>query len=149
MISKTMIHSLLLFPDSFVYRKEHGVSSGSGFTNLVDSLVNHGCMQACASIMKIDMKTDLSSYLGDDAIIYIRDYNELERLQYGLAGFGLIMHPEKCIQDLVFLSRRWNRAYGEAKDSIFPRLLCPEKPRNYGSLYGPVNVIAATCVSLG
>jgi len=67
-IKWNFIHTKIMDIDGTMYRKNHGIPSGSFFTQLVGSMVN---MLSCHFLMSLhDMKITEERYLGDDSLIY-------------------------------------------------------------------------------
>jgi len=87
--------------DSSVYQKSHGVPSGSGFTQLVDSLINILVTRTLLSSQGI--VADKDRYLGDDSYSYIttRQFNRIDMnllINQAKMYFNLTLHKDKiCI----------------------------------------------------
>jgi hypothetical protein len=136
------IHTPILMPDGFVYRKHQGVPSGSYFTQLVDSIVNYFLLQ-CLSYGFGGNTTCL--VLGDDSLLAFNiegNFGALRDPRMMMAGvrtalscLGITMNMEKshCYegrgrQAIHFLGHTWSRGYPHRNmRDIARRAVYPER----------------------
>lgn len=107
------IHTTILMPDGYVYRKAHGVPSGSYFTQLIDSIVNYMAIQYM-SILVFETEMDQRKILvlGDDSVFGTHKHVLLVRLAEVLRHLGLKLNVEKSVvtnrrQHVEFLGHSW------------------------------------------
>lgn len=113
-IVKYFIHTDILMPDGVVYRKSHGVPSGSYFTQLIDSVVNY---IACQYIrLRYDGKKWEEGkilVLGDDSVIGGDVHIPIEAVASMAAELGLKINAEKSAVKtrghVSFLGHTWVR----------------------------------------
>jgi len=82
------IHTKIMDFDGTMYHKNHGIPSGSFFTQLVGSVVN---MIACHFLMSLSgVKIQKERYLGDDSLLFV-ERNQFDKLNLTLvARFALV-----------------------------------------------------------
>jgi hypothetical protein len=68
-----MINTPILLADGYVYKKKHGVNSGSTFTNFIDTIINLGVMRICIEDANIAIDLSKSYFMGDDASLYFEE----------------------------------------------------------------------------
>lgn len=146
-IVKYFITTPIVMPDGHLYcGKNHGVPSGSYFTQLIDSVVNVAMMYSLKYACNMKFKSKSLKVLGDDVIVQVTSSVEIEKYSEYLKTFGLILHgPEKTvIGEQHFLGATWrkgkpHRDIGE----LCSNAVCPESFRDYGGdIYrGPRQVL--------
>lgn len=146
-IVKYFITTPIVMPDGHLYcGKNHGVPSGSYFTQLIDSVVNVAMMYSLKYACGMKFKSKSLKVLGDDVIVKVTTPVEIERYSEYLSRFGLILHgPEKTvIGEQHFLGATWrkgkpHRDIGE----LCSNAVCPESFRDYGgdTYHGPRQVL--------
>lgn len=130
------ISTPIVMPDGHLYTgKDHGVPSGSYFTQMIDSIVNVALSYALS--YKFDFKIGHKSLyvLGDDVIMSVVGDVNLERwARYLLRQFGLRLHDDEKteIGRPHFLGAYWDKGKPDAPiDSLVNKACFPEKFRNY------------------
>jgi hypothetical protein len=97
-VVKNNIETTLLLPNGDVIQKYGGVSTGTYYTLLNNSILN---MIYCRTILKIMGELDISEpqfWLGDDfAFFPLPDFNLKVFSSLISKYFGLKIHPDKCI----------------------------------------------------
>lgn len=151
-ISDAFINSKILMPDGFVYQKRHGICSGSGFTNLVGSIVNYCLMDLACETLGVQIDQSNSSVLGDDGS-YTFEGNlvpDLKSLSSIMASYGMVFNAEKIAEGKVYLSRKWDQHYGIAtnENKFLKAALMPEKYRQH-TVKSEINLIASIGLALG
>jgi hypothetical protein len=138
------IHTPIVMPDGYVYRKHQGVPSGSFFTQLVDSIVNYFLLQCIAA--RMGLKLDVL-VLGDDSLIAVEPivggcYDLFKEGKFALSmvrGFlsslGITVNVDKSHyyvgndrQAVHFLGHVWSRGYPHRQPrDIARRAVYPER----------------------
>lgn len=88
----------VVMPNGRMWLKRVGVPSGSYFTQLVDSVVNHIIINYCQ--LKIYNRTFRTYVLGDDSLFGIPIDNgvpDLEEFAHHLSTLGFALSTQKCI----------------------------------------------------
>lgn len=155
-IKDCFINSQIIMPDGFVYRKDHGVASGSSFTNVVDTIYNYAATKVACANLKIDIDDRNSFFMGDDSsLLFINgdgDYDNSEPLIKAFSSeilkSGLILNPEKCSTGPQFLSRDW-AVMAQGTRSIITKLFLPERNRRYQHFSQLQNLLPSLIVMLG
>jgi len=129
------IHTPIVMPDGHLYTgKNHGVPSGSYFTQMIDSIVNVALVYALSSRFGFSFRKSALYVLGDDVIVQVLGAVKLDQWAHYLAKFGLQLHgPEKTIVGQVhFLGAVWNKGKPDAPIQELVNKACfPESFRNY------------------
>jgi len=123
-IVRYFIFTPMLMPNGKVYvGKNHGIPSGSYFTNIVGSLANLLLMEYLSVVCKFQLNNLLVH--GDDSIV--ASSKELPLREMGLVSsehFGMILHPDKQRytkkdHTLEFLSHMWQggRPYRDVRET--------------------------------
>jgi len=129
------IFAKVLGPDGQIYTgKDHGVSSGSMFTQLVDTIINLLGLFYCKYTDNLNLNFVLA--LGDDMIGgCLGERPDLEAIANRLADLSLILNTSKSAvkrpkERPHFLGHDWHRmvATRDVEESLI-RLCCPEKNR--------------------
>lgn len=127
------IHTPIVMPNGKVYfGKEHGVPSGSYFTQLIDSIVNVMLNFYLADKHNYPLDWEDFMVLGDDVIVSIPERVSLYDLSNSLAKLGIIMNPDKCREDSHFLGANWVKGIPyRPLPEIMTRMVYTEKFRRY------------------
>lgn len=140
LVEKYFITTPIVMPNSMIYiGKNHGVPSGSFFTQIVDSIVNTiiaGTLSAHFS-MHVDRKRLF--VLGDDLLMWSDRLIDLDDMAvYVSRKLGVKMHgSEKSSvyhydETIHFLGRDWTKGVPSLETSeILKRMLYPERFRKY------------------
>lgn len=127
------IHTTILMPDGYVYKKHQGVPSGSYFTQMVDSIVNFISVQYIAiRLTGQAIPSGRLFVLGDDSIFSAKEHVPIHRYKQLAAELGLVINTEKSevsnTRQFKFLGHVWDRGlvHRDASD-IAKRLVFPEK----------------------
>nr|QQM16309.1 putative replicase [Retsystermes virus] len=129
------LYTPIVMPDGHLYHgKNHGVPSGSYFTQLVDSIVNVALCYALSSALKFSFNAKSLLVLGDDVILNVKGDVDLESWANYLSTFGLQLNLTKTrVGEPHFLGAFWYKGKPDvpveelAKKSVFP-----ENYRYYG-----------------
>jgi hypothetical protein len=127
------IHTPILMPDGFIYKKHQGVPSGSYFTQLIDSIVNYIALQYMSlSVMGEPIEQSKVLVLGDDSVFGTRTHVPLVRISSCLKELGLTINTQKSLvltgrESCEFLGHTWRRGFmdREAIDTAM-RMAFPE-----------------------
>jgi len=126
------INTSILMPDGRMFRKYLGVPSGSWFTQLIDSTVNHIVTLYIAKCQSLAIKS--LKVLGDDSGFRSAVRLNLEIASQDADAIGFTLHPDKCEISqnpsefkLLGTKYRYGRQYRDDVD-WFLFLLYPEQP---------------------
>lgn len=135
------IHKAFIGPEGRLVYANHGVPSGSMWTNIVDSVCNliivytyfYNCKRRNTGLKDIRM-----CVCGDDNLVGYKGNLDIEDMAaYINTVFGVVVNAEKCTHGTVkddphFLSRVW-RINGEWRDpnELLAKLCYPERRRPY------------------
>lgn len=130
------IHTPMLFPDGMVYYgKDHGVPSGSTFTQLIDSIVNCICIEYVNRAVGLKAKRYL--VMGDDVMMGANQKVSLEEMSKYYEQLGIHLNRDKSqvklarVTDAHFLGHDWNRMIGVRDNrETLERLVTPERSRS-------------------
>jgi len=129
------IRTPIVMPDGHLYRgKEHGVPSGSYFTQMIDSIVNVALCYALASRFNFRFTPQGLLVLGDDAILNVH-HGEVNLNAWAsyLAELGLKLNVEKTLLGVPhFLGAIWSKGKPDADiQSLVHKAVFPETFRQY------------------
>jgi len=88
------INTPILMPDGRLFRKHHGVPSGSYFTQLVDSVVSYILISYVCELQDLEVRN--LKVLGDDSQFRSPSSLDLERAQRDCDACGMTLKVEKC-----------------------------------------------------
>jgi hypothetical protein len=88
------INTPILMPDGRLFRKHHGVPSGSYFTQLIDSVVSYILVSYVTEIQHLEVRR--LKVLGDDSQFRSPSSLDLERAQRDCDACGMTLKVEKC-----------------------------------------------------
>lgn len=118
--------------------KQHGVPSGSYFTQIIDSIVNIIVLGTLASKFGFKVDVDSSFVLGDDLLFFTDKRLELKELAtYASNTFGMKFNAKKSVigvqsEPVPFLGRLWERGLPtRSQQAALDRMLWPESYRKY------------------
>nr|UDL14437.1 MAG: putative RNA-dependent RNA polymerase [Gammapartitivirus sp.] len=126
------INTPILMPDGRMFRKYHGVPSGSWFTQLVDSIINHIVVQYLCDCQSLEPRA--LKVLGDDSAFRSSVEMDLTRAQRDSNVLGMTLKPEKCEQtfdpdEFKLLGTRYKNGHQYRTDEEWFKLaLYPENP---------------------
>lgn len=133
---KYFITTPIVMPDGHLYTgKNHGVPSGSYFTQMIDSIVNVALCYAMASRFGFEFSERQLFVLGDDSIMQIRGRFSLEEMSAYVASLGMSLHnDEKSVVGYShFLGAIWEKGKPDAPlDELTRKAVFPETFRSYG-----------------
>lgn len=144
---KYFITTPIVMPDGNLYTgKNHGVPSGSYFTQLIDSVVNVAMMYALQYACGMSFRPEALMVLGDDVIVQVRSKVELDKYSAYLATVGLVLHgaEKTVVGECHFLGATWHRGKPHRDlDELVRNAVFPETFRNYNGnvVGGPKAVI--------
>ena len=141
------IHTPIVMPDGHLYTgKNHGVPSGSYFTQIIDSIVNVAMMYALQYSCGMQFRAESLLVLGDDVIVQLKGQVELKRYSDYLTSAGLNLHGEEktVVGECHFLGATWikGKPHRPVKELVESAIF-PESFRNYGGdkVKGPKAVL--------
>nr|UDL14413.1 MAG: putative RNA-dependent RNA polymerase [Gammapartitivirus sp.] len=126
------INTPILMPDGRMFRKRHGVPSGSWFTQLVDSVINHilvDYLTLCQGMQACGLKV-----LGDDSAFRNTKALDLEQASRDASAVSMILSLDKCeIEEdpgnFKLLGTKYRQGHAHREDvEWFKLALYPENP---------------------
>lgn len=134
-VVKYFLMTPIVMPDGHLYLgKNHGVPSGSYFTQMIDSIVNVILCYALRSRFGFDFRPESLYVLGDDVIFSVQGNVNLKAWATYLSKFGMQLHADKkTIVGLPhFLGAYWDKGKPDVPiDEIISKSVFPEVYRNY------------------
>jgi hypothetical protein len=132
------INTAVKMPDGRVFRKNHGVPSGSWFTSIIDSICNYIVIQALTQY--VDMPISRLMTMGDDSDFLVDELLDESAIIQKLAKLsrvaakqlGMTLHPEKqkiqrTIKERSFIGYQFRGAkLYRPTDEWFRMMLYPE-----------------------
>nr|UDL14346.1 MAG: RNA-dependent RNA polymerase [Gammapartitivirus sp.] len=88
------VNTPILMPDGRMFRKFRGVPSGSWWTQMIDSVVNHILIDYLAACQEVEIRN--LRVLGDDSAFRSGDQFDLEAAKRDSKPTGMVIKPEKC-----------------------------------------------------
>jgi hypothetical protein len=140
LVEKYFITTPIVMPNSKLYLgKNHGVPSGSFFTQIVDSIVNVIVAGTISSHFSLSVDKKDVFVLGDDLLMWSdRLINLDDMARYATRKLGVKMHgSEKSTvsrfdEPVHYLGRDWSNGIPSlSSDEILKRMLYPERFRRY------------------
>lgn len=130
------INTPIVMPDGHLYvGKNHGVPSGSYFTQMIDSVVNVALCYALKSRFNLSFTERQLYVLGDDIILqHVGDFSLSEMSSY-LSQFGLNLHDDEktVVGEVHFLGATWIKGKPDAPlRELMKKAVSPENFRVYG-----------------
>lgn len=134
-VVKYFIFTPIVMPDGHLYTgKDHGVPSGSYFTQLVDSIVNTALCYALSRKFGFFFKDRSLFVLGDDSIMQVQGVIDVTSWRKYLLRFGLMIHDDEktVIGKVHFLGATWKKGKPDAPvGELVSKAACPESYREY------------------
>jgi len=134
-VVKYFITTPIVMPDGHLYvGKNHGVPSGSYFTQIIDSIVNVAVMYAMSRRFGFDFDPRSLYVLGDDVIVSIEGEFSLRAMSRYASQFGLTIHSdEKSMVGVPhFLGAYWDMGKPDVPvDELVSKAVFPESFRVY------------------
>lgn len=152
-VIKYFVHTPIVMPNGHLYTgKNHGVPSGSYFTQLIDSIVNVALCYAMSSRFGFSFAERGIYVLGDDSILRIRGKFSLKEMSTYVESLGMKLHAdEKTIVGLNhFLGAVWEKGKPDAPlDELTKKAVYPEQFRKYEGnfAHGPEDVLRSYATS--
>jgi hypothetical protein len=118
------MHSVpLIISSDRMWKGDHGVSSGSVFTNLVDTIVHMAAASWAVSEAGARLSTNLSQFQGDDGLLVTFDSAPIEKITEAYAELGIEANYEKQflgLSDALFLQRYYTKDWSDGRVGIYP-----------------------------
>lgn len=134
-IVKYFITTPIVMPDGHLYTgKNHGVPSGSYFTQMIDSIVNVMMMYALQSRFGFHFDPKSLYVLGDDVIVCVSGSFSIKSWASYASKFGMVIHDDKKteIGRTHFLGAYWDKGKPDVPiEQIVQKSIFPEKFRDY------------------
>lgn len=140
LVENYFIHTPIVMPDGNVYYgKDHGVPSGSYFTQLVDSIVNVIIGGTISARFKLNVSKREIFVLGDDLLMWSNRRVDLDVIaKYANEQFGVRLHGSEKSEifhydDVIhYLGRDWDNGLPDLPEGeILKRMVYPESFRKY------------------
>jgi len=136
-VIKYFIGTPIIMPDCRIYYgKQHGVPSGSYFTQVIDSVVNVMLCGALSSKLGLGVTADRLLVLGDDLVFWSDKLRALDDVSKWLEkSVGVTLNVEKSRvtkrgEAVHFLGRDWVNGFPSWDvEEILKRMLYPERFR--------------------
>jgi hypothetical protein len=127
----------IVMPDGHLYTgKDHGVPSGSYFTQMIDSIVNVALCYALSHKFKFKIAHDSLYVLGDDVIMNVVGEVNLGKWgEYLTSKYGLLLHGEEKTEvgRAHFLGAYWDKGKPDVPiQELVNKATFPENFRDYG-----------------
>jgi len=128
------IHTPVIMPDLQIWKKHRGTPSGSGFTQIIDTMINIFAI-LYSFLRMFNVMPDLENILamGDDSLIGTSLYAPLDRFQQVLAEIGIRLNVEKSrisreYEPMHFLGHDWDHGVADRPvEETAKRLVFPER----------------------
>jgi hypothetical protein len=126
------INTPVLMPDGRMFRKYRGVPSGTFWTSLIDSVVNHLLIQYLAEEQGQEVHN--LKVLGDDSACHVRDFDVPRASSVAKSCFGMTVNGPKTelldsMQSFKLLGTTYRKGAPYREDEEwFKLLLYPEAP---------------------
>lgn len=134
-VVKYFITTPIVMPDGHLYTgKDHGVPSGSYFTQMIDSVVNVAIVYAIRSRFGLDFHPRQLYVLGDDVIVNVRGKVDVRAWANYVSHFGLIIHDDEKTEvgPTHFLGAYWDKGKPDIPlEKIVSKAVFPETFRDY------------------
>lgn len=139
-IERFFIRTTIVMPDGHIYiGKDHGVPSGSYFTQMIDSIVNVIICGAISSKFKLHVDKHDIFVLGDDLMFWSNRLMDLNTIsKYIRDVYQMKVHGDekshiyRYDETIHYLGRDWTNGLPSlSQDEILKRMIYPETFRHY------------------
>lgn len=138
-IENYFINTPIVMPDGHLYSgKNHGIPSGSLFTNLIGSIVNYILLVAVIEKFQLQFYYYKILVLGDDSIFCTNKDVNIHAIAKYISSFGMKINVKKSVvrrpdQPYHFLGFEWEKGIPRREvNSILESMTQPERWRTKG-----------------
>lgn len=141
-IEKYFIHTTIVMPDGYIYiGKDHGVPSGSYFTQMIDSVANVIIGGAISAKFHLNVSKREIFVLGDDLLMWSNIKVDLDKIAaYAQSYLHVKLHGSEKSElkhydePVHYLGRVWTNGLPSLdEEQILARMVYPERFRIYSN----------------
>lgn len=137
-VEKYFIYTPIIMPNGHLYTgKNHGIPSGSYFTQVIGSIVNTILLGALLDELGESICYSSILVLGDDSIFPVKKPTSILKMAQILSQYGVVINTEKSkFSEKYFLGAYWiNGLPHLPKQQIIEKAVFPESFRHYDNKF--------------